>query len=79
MVKKKRYEVVEECPFCEHENVWDVPLAKTNQPIRVCQNCGKKIFICSECEDLEKFCACDWHENPDGSRECSCGRIEKGE
>lgn len=71
----KLFEVVEVCPHCDHENVWNVPLAETNKPIRTCQNCGKQIFICSECDDLNECGCCDWHENPDGSHECCCGRI----
>lgn len=68
-------QIAEECPHCGHESVWDVPMNEITKPIRTCQNCGRKIFICSECEQLNDYGNCDWHENPDGSCECCCGKI----
>ena len=79
MKEDKLYEVVECCPYCDHENIYNVPLNEIKRHIRTCQKCGKKIFICSECLELEEG-RCNWHKNPDGSQECFCGKIvAKGE
>lgn len=72
---KEFCEVVEVCPHCDYENVYKVSIAVVGRPIRTCKKCKKKIFICSECEQLNDYDNCDWHENPDGSCECCCGKI----
>lgn len=77
--ENKLYEIVDVCPHCDYENVYRVPLEEAGKPIRACHRCGRKIFICSECDDCVNFGLCDWHENPDGSSECYRGRIEAGE
>lgn len=74
--KNELYEIVEVCPHCDYENVYRVPLEEAGKPIRACHRCGRKIFICSECDDCVNYGLCNWHENPDGSSECYRGRID---
>lgn len=71
------WEVVECCPHCETENVypnWDV---EKQGYIATCE-CGKKIFLCSECLDWSEDNTdrvCDWTETEDGAK-CFRGEIK---
>ena len=61
--KCERYEVVETCPYCGNENVyqWNVGF---DGYMATCKECGKTIHLCSECLDAEdnEYQKCDWHK-----------------
>lgn len=68
----KFYDVYEVCPYCEEENHYKLSGKDIKEGIVVCKNCGKKIFLCSEC-----IGECDFKENADGSRQCHYVTIGK--
>jgi hypothetical protein len=57
------FEVVECCPHCGGENVWENLDAVKCGYVATCQYCGKKIFLCDECyhADDNPYMKCDWH------------------
>lgn len=61
------WEVVEPCPFCGGENVWEnLDPVKCGYVYR-CQTCGEEIHLCDECEHSDDFIGCDWHKIMDES------------
>lgn len=74
---KYDYEVVEVCPHCDTENIYEPGEAMDAEYIATCKNCGKKIFLCDQCmhslDNLEM--CCDWCQK-DGCDVCMRGRIK---
>lgn len=72
------YEVVEVCPHCDEENVYPANMIEEGNYIAVCQDCGRKIFLCDEClnADDNEGQDCDWHKEGNCSV-CMRGRIEE--
>lgn len=72
-IKTKDYEVIEVCPHCDEENVCPENMIEEENYIAVCQNCGRKIFLCDEClnaDDNEEQ-DCDWHKGHEPSTKVS--------
>lgn len=56
------WEVVEPCPHCGHENLWeDLNPLKCNYKTR-CQTCGREIMLCDECLHSGDVMPCNWRE-----------------
>lgn len=71
-------EVTETCPWCEAENTypgWDV---EKDGYIAICKTCGKKIFLCDECQHATDCQPCDWRENIDILRRTRTGQCFRG-
>ena len=67
-------EVNEVCPHCGKENTYkDIDVIACGYKA-VCKECGKEIFLCSECTCANDFDdkGCDWHQ------ENGCGCCRRG-
>lgn len=53
--------VTELCPHCDRENTieWDVDKEGLQA---FCPGCGKRLMLCSMCEDLGNCASCSWNE-----------------
>lgn len=83
-IKEHTYDIVECCPHCGHENVYEMP--KDSEYIKsrfmaVCKSCGKAIFLCDECYHCEDNPNgdCDWYPIADGCGVCKRGIINNKE
>ena len=67
-------EVVEVCPHCGNENVWDDLDPVKNDYKAVCKECGKEIFLCDECMNAEDNPGqrCNWYKG-----KCFRGEIKE--
>lgn len=81
--QEKVYEIVECCPYCETENVYEMP--KDSEYIKAkfiatCKKCGKTIFLCDECLHCEDNPNgdCDWRQI-NGCSKCMRGCIKEGD
>ena len=80
---EQNYEVIETCPYCDGENVWENLDAVGCGYIATCQHCGKEIFLCDECRNADDNpdMKCDWHlcliNDKVVATECFRGRIVK--
>ena len=77
-MKEHIYDIVECCPYCENENVYEMPNDSKyikSRFMAVCKCCGKTIFLCNECQHCEDNPNgdCDWTE-VDGN----CGVCKRG-
>ena len=77
-MKEHTYDIVECCPHCEYENVYEMPNDSKyikSRFMAVCKCCGKTIFLCNECQHCEDNPNgdCDWTE-VDGN----CGVCKRG-
>lgn len=74
---KYNREIVEVCPHCDHENIYSENEEFPEQYVAICDNCGKKIFLCDECMHSEDNPEqnCDWCMK-DGCDMCFRGKIE---
>lgn len=73
-MKEHTYDIVECCPYCENENVYEMPNDSKyikSRFMAVCKCCGKTIFLCNECQHCEDNPNgdCDWTEV---ARNCGC-------
>lgn len=58
------WEVVEPCPYCGYDNLWENLDPIKSGYVAVCQKCGKEIMLCDECthSDDNTEQKCDWKE-----------------
>lgn len=73
-MKEHTYDIVECCPYCENENVYEMPNDSKyikSRFMAVCKCCGRTIFLCNECQHCEDNPNgdCDWTEV---ARNCGC-------
>lgn len=77
-MKEHTYDIVECCPHCENENVYEMPNDSKyikSKFMAVCKSCGKIIFLCDKCQHCQDNPNgdCDWTEvNGD------CGTCKRG-
>lgn len=79
-MKEHIYDIVECCPYCENENVYEMPNDSKyikSRFMAVCKCCGKTIFLCNECMhcDDNPNGDCDWTEVCDNCGTCKRGMI----
>lgn len=79
-MKEHTYDIVECCPHCENENVYEMPNDSKyikSRFMAVCKCCGKTIFLCDECIHCEDnpFGDCDWKECDGNGGCCKRGMI----
>lgn len=59
----RTYRCTEMCPHCQREIelTWNTD---TDGYIIYCPSCGRKIFLCDECQHSEDnlYRKCDWHD-----------------
>lgn len=71
----QNWEVVEPCPYCGHDNLWENLDPVANGYVAVCQECGEEIMLCDEClhSDDNPDQKCDW-QKCDGCKGGTCFR-----
>lgn len=79
-MKEHTYDIVECCPHCENENVYEMPNDSKyikSRFMAVCKCCGKTIFLCDECQhcDDNPNGDCDWTEVDGNCGTCKRGKI----
>jgi hypothetical protein len=59
---KKCYEVIEVCPHCDNENIYNNLNVKKNGYIAKCNDCEEEIFLCDECMHAKDnpTMSCNW-------------------
>ena len=61
------FDVVEVCPHCECENIFENWYVEKQGYVATCQHCGKPMMLCDECKhwddnpDNQEYPKCDWH------------------
>lgn len=73
-------EIVEWCPSCECENLFENWNVKKQGYMATCWNCGKQLLLCDVClrSDDNPNGRCDWREVRTEKKECLAAGCFRG-